>query len=172
MLKPKHPGIDIRPVTVTDAPVVLACLQRIDATAPYLLYQPGERNWDVDTTAMVIDQSSQSGVFFGAFADQQMCGYLLLQGSTLQKIQHSAQIVVAVDATYRHQGIGQRLLTTALEYAQDQGLHRLELSVIPENTVAKHLYEKLGFTVEGIKKQAIQQSDGFADEMIMAKLLK
>lgn len=164
--------VDIRPLTISDAPALLTCLLRIDETAPYLLYEPGERNWDIQTTQMIIEQSNQSGVFLGALVGEQIIGYLLMQGADLQKIRHSAQIVVAVDAAYRQQGIGRSLFTTAIELAKSQGLRRLELSVMPQNLAAKKMYQKFGFVQEGIKKQAIKQGDQFMDEIMMAMLLK
>lgn len=162
--------VKIRPLTIEDAPSLLKCLQQIDEQAPYLLYEPGERDWDIETTRMVIEQSNTCGIFLGAFDGVKLIGYLLLQGATLKKIAHSAQIVVAVDIMYRQQGIGKRLLTQAIELAQKQGLKRLELSVIPENIVAKKMYENFGFFEEGLKKQAIRQGNTFVDEIIMAKL--
>ncbi|CAH0419219.1 GNAT family N-acetyltransferase [Periweissella ghanensis] len=172
MLNSSTQGVDVRPLTITDAPALLTCLLRIDDTAPYLLYEPGERNWDSQTTQMVIEQSNQTGVFLGALIGEQVIGYLLMQGADLLKIRHSAQIVVAVDAAYRQQGIGKRLFTTAIELAKAQGLSRLELSVMPQNLAAMRMYEKFGFVQEGVKKQAIKQGDQFMDEIMMAKLLK
>lgn len=38
------------------------------------------------------------------------------------------------------------------------------------NTIAKHLYEKNGFKIEGIKKNAMIIDGKYVDEFFMAKL--
>jgi ribosomal protein S18 acetylase RimI-like enzyme len=56
---------------------------------------------------------------------------------------------VAVD--YRSQGLGQRLMETAEEWAGQQGLPRISLSVGVRNTLAQRLYESLGYEVEIVR---------------------
>ena len=50
------------------------------------------------------------------------------------------------------------------------GLHRLELDVFSFNPRAKRVYEKAGFRVEGIRKDAVLDGDGYADDILMAIL--
>ena len=47
---------------------------------------------------------------------------------------------------------------------------RLELTVICENSVAKHLYEKNGFEIEGIKRKSVLVDGKYLDEFYMAKI--
>lgn len=49
-------------------------------------------------------------------------------------------------------------------WAIENNITRLELSVICSNTIAKHLYEKNGFKVEGIKKNAMIIDGKYVDE--------
>ena len=49
-----------------------------------------------------------------------------------------------VDPKFQHNGIGSNLLKAALEYI---GEKKVELLVISNNTIAKKLYEKYGFSV-------------------------
>ena len=50
------------------------------------------------------------------------------------------------------------------------GLHRLELDVFSFNPRARRVYEKLGFQVEGVRRQAIPDGDGWGDDILMAML--
>jgi ribosomal protein S18 acetylase RimI-like enzyme len=52
---------------------------------------------------------------------------------------------------FRGQGLGQRLMETAEEWAGQQGLPRISLSVGVRNTLAQRLYESLGYEVETVR---------------------
>jgi ribosomal protein S18 acetylase RimI-like enzyme len=51
-----------------------------------------------------------------------------------------------VKKEYRHQGIGQTLLDYLCKQAKNLGYSEISLGVDTENLVARHLYEKNGFT--------------------------
>ena len=54
------------------------------------------------------------------------------------------------DPEERSKGFGQSALRQLVSYAfKELGLKRIYLGVLPENPAAIHIYEKLGFTVEG-----------------------
>ncbi len=52
---------------------------------------------------------------------------------------------------YRGQGLGRRLMETAEEWARQQGLLRISLSVGAHNTLAQRLYETLGYQVDMLR---------------------
>jgi len=52
---------------------------------------------------------------------------------------------------YRDQGLGRRLLETAEEWARQQGLPRISLSIGARNTLGQRLYETLGYRVETLR---------------------
>ena len=52
---------------------------------------------------------------------------------------------------YRGQGLGRRLMETAEEWARQQGLPRICLSVGAHNTLGQHLYETLGYRVDTLR---------------------
>jgi ribosomal protein S18 acetylase RimI-like enzyme len=51
-----------------------------------------------------------------------------------------------VESKYRKQGIGERLINTALGYAKDDQANYVELSTAVDNYTAQKLYESIGFT--------------------------
>jgi len=57
------------------------------------------------------------------------------------------------------------------EWAGKNGIVRLELTVECVNTGAKHLYEKNGFTVEGVRPKSMKVNGRFVDEYYMGKIL-
>jgi ribosomal protein S18 acetylase RimI-like enzyme len=52
---------------------------------------------------------------------------------------------------YRGQGLGRRLLETAEEWARDQDLPRISLSVGVRNTIGQSLYESFGYQAETLR---------------------
>ena len=57
---------------------------------------------------------------------------------------------------------------TIIGYAKSKGLHRIELRVVAEQKMAIHVYQKIGFKIEGIQKDAHYGSDGkYHDKVIM-----
>jgi diamine N-acetyltransferase len=51
-----------------------------------------------------------------------------------------------VKREFRHQGIGQIIVDHLCKYAKELGYSEIALGVDTENSVARHLYEKNGFT--------------------------
>ncbi len=56
---------------------------------------------------------------------------------------------LATHPDYRRRGIGERLLTTALDAARAEGAKRAFLEVRAGNLAAQAMYAKLGFVVDG-----------------------
>ncbi len=50
------------------------------------------------------------------------------------------------------------------------GLHRIELEVFDHNPRARRVYEKVGFRVEGIRREALRWDDGYHDAIVMGLL--
>ena len=63
-------------------------------------------------------------------------------------------------------------LDTLNAWARANGLVRLELTVECPNTGAKALYEKHGFTVEGVRPKSMKVNGTYVDEYYMGKILE
>lgn len=77
------------------------------------------------------------------------CGYVLAAPGENQR---QAWIMSAlISADYRGQGLGSLLMQHALDELSATGITNIYLSVAPENSGARKLYEKLGFTISDRK---------------------
>ncbi|MGN1021046.1 MAG: GNAT family N-acetyltransferase [Aristaeellaceae bacterium] len=69
----------------------------------------------------------------------------------------------------RGKGIGAWAIRHTVDYAFGTlRLHRLELDVFAFNPRALRAYERAGFRREGVRRQAIPNGDGWADDILMA----
>jgi ribosomal-protein-alanine acetyltransferase len=85
---------------------------------------------------------------WGACSGDVIAGYLVALPSSDQI--HLANI--AIDASYRRQGIARRLLERLYEYTRRNGQERIILEVRPSNVGAIALYETEGFIQIGIER--------------------
>jgi L-phenylalanine/L-methionine N-acetyltransferase len=78
---------------------------------------------------------------------------------------------IAIDAAWQGQGVGQRLMSAALHWADNwAGILRIELTVLSSNERAIALYERHGFVVEGTMRAHILWNGQLADTLAMARL--
>lgn len=58
-----------------------------------------------------------------------------------------------VDANYRKQGIGEKLIRTAMDFAKKQGSSFVQLETAVDNYTAQSLYEAIGFVKQEDDKE-------------------
>jgi RimJ/RimL family protein N-acetyltransferase len=81
---------------------------------------------------------------------------------------HRGVFGVGLLPQFRGQGIGTKLIRSALAAARAFGLHRVELTVREHNTGAIELYKKEGFAVEGVQRDAVLVDGVYEDVVCMA----
>jgi len=75
------------------------------------------------------------------------------------------------EAAYRGQGYGHEAVALMLRFGfHELNLHRVQLTVFSTNTRAIRLYERLGFTREGVMREALHR-DGQHFDMLVYGLL-
>jgi putative acetyltransferase len=87
------------------------------------------------------------------------------------KISHVAVFFIYLEPACWGRGIGEKALRFLEAEVRDRGYLRLECSVATPNSRAVRLYEKAGFSREGIKRKAFRDDDVYADLVMMGKLL-
>ncbi|MBF0528161.1 MAG: ribosomal protein S18-alanine N-acetyltransferase [Deltaproteobacteria bacterium] len=93
--------------------------------------------------------------------DRAVCGYLIFWW--LPPEMHLLNI--AVHPSHRQQGLGRFLIKYMLDYGRETGIHEVFLEVRPSNTAARRLYESLGFSAIGIRKN--YYSEEHEDAIVM-----
>ena len=108
---------------------------------------------------------------FVALIDDGVVGWCDITSLHRPVFAHSGVLGLGVVNAYRGQGIGKALLRATLDRARAIGLTRVELKVRQHNTPAFELYRKMGFAVEGVKKNAARVDGRYEDLICMAQLI-
>ncbi|WP_100012201.1 GNAT family N-acetyltransferase [Lentibacillus sediminis] len=164
----------IRHALPEDARQLVKVMQQVERESPYMLYEAGEREISAENMEKRIRAltEQENSIILLAETDGQLAGYLFAIGGSSRKSAHTASVVIGVTAAHQGKGLGTRFFEKLEKWAMNIELHRLELTVITENTRAIDLYEKAGFTIEGAKKDALRMDGRFVDEYYMSKLLE
>ncbi|WP_343045278.1 GNAT family N-acetyltransferase [Piscibacillus halophilus] len=165
--------VNIRRATLNDALNLSESILQVERESDYMLYGSGERHWTVDMQEKMIQKinSEKRSNLFIAEEEHDLLGYLIIRGGSATKNKHVASIVIGIKECARGKGIGTRLFQKMEEWAIKVQLHRLELTVIVENKAAVNLYKKMGFEIEGVKKDSLKLGERYVDEYYMAKLI-
>ena len=98
-------------------------------------------------------QHPEFAKYLAAFSGKSLIGYTgMFFGGGQGQITN-----LAVHPHWRRRGVGSRLLLELLDYAFKIGLQGISLEVRVSNEGAQALYEKLGFTKVGVRKNYYQE---------------
>lgn len=163
----------IREVTTKDAEKLTILMQQVDQSSQYMLWETGERNIPPENQIKMIEgiKKKDNSTILVVEAENELIGYMFILGGNARRQKHTAYIVVGILQDYRGIGVGTRLFNYMDEWAVNNNIHRLELTVVIDNIAGVALYKKMGFETEGIKKDSLLINDKFYDEYYMAKIL-
>lgn len=163
----------IRRCEINDADNMLKMLLELDKETEYMLFEADEQPNDINRVKAMINQSiNGDNLLLIATEDDNIIGFLSAQRGIIRKIKHTAYIVVGIREKFRGKGIGKKLFCELDLWAKENNISRLELTVMCPNSMAKQLYEKNGFEVEGTKRNSIFMNGKYIDEYYMSKIYK
>ena len=138
----------------------------------YLGMRPLSRDQAEDSFRQLMAESD--GEYFGIVkkSDGSLIGYIFLVGiMRSHRVARELGIVIGDEDDWGH-GYGSEASRLILDYGFSKlGLHRVELLVLECNNRARRVYEKLGFVVEGLQREA-RLIDGKWHNVIQMGLLE
>lgn len=166
--------IDQKAFHIKELDYIIRCAQLEDAQAlsDLRLQLDGEtENFDREQGEAFIDQAgfeqliqqdtaSPKNLCLVAVVGDQIVGYSRCEGSPLKRLAHKVTFGVGVRKAFWGYGIGKALLQVSIDWADANGVRKMALEVLETNQKAIQLYEKWGFTVEGILKNDKCLADG------------
>ncbi|ADL50452.1 GNAT family N-acetyltransferase [Clostridium cellulovorans] len=162
----------IREIETRDADAFWQMQFQLDKETKFMMYEPNERTKNLELIKNIIQKAIDgSNLLLVAENDTEIVGFISVQRGLPNRIKHTAYIVVGIRKAFQGKGIGSEFFKRLDLWARQNSITRLELTVMSPNIIAKHLYEKYGFVVEGIKKNSMFVDGEYVDEFYMAKLL-
>ncbi|MFF2875987.1 GNAT family N-acetyltransferase [Gottfriedia sp. NPDC057991] len=160
----------IREIKVEDAESFEKLIIEVENQADFMLYGAEERNLATEKQE-VIEKSPNSTIFVAEETSGMLVGYAFAIGSSAKRKKHCVYLVIGILEEYTGRGIGTKLFQALEEWAINHNIFRLELPVVKQNEAGVGLYNKMGYEIEGTKRNSlIIDGNGF-DEYYMAKVL-
>lgn len=108
---------------------------------------------------------NKMAIYIVAKKDNEIIGY----GGMWHVINEGHITNVAVKKEYRGKGVGSKIIRAFIDIAKEKEMIGITLEVRVSNDIAKNLYKKNGFIMEGIRKEYYE--DNKEDAIIMWKNL-
>jgi RimJ/RimL family protein N-acetyltransferase len=158
----------LRPFTPGDIPVMQALLDD-----PELRLLTGSTDLTFgDVTEWYATRNSQTDRLDLAVTDRQTgecVGEAVLNEWSPNN--RSCSFRIAIGPAGRGRGLGTEAVRLIVGYGFEQlGLHRISLEVYAFNPRARHVYEKVGFTTEGVLRDALHHDGAWVDATVMSIL--
>lgn len=164
-------GLELKYPTLEDTKAMLEYINALIAEDAFvLLTEPmtyeQEEAYVKDLCEKIAEQKDITLLAWDGEVLVGICGIEKLQGREL----HMGKFGISVRASHRGRGIAKALATKTIDEAKKKiGIMKVFLTVASENTIARTLYEKLGFVEFGVLPGALRDKDTFIDSVYMYK---
>ncbi len=148
----------LRPLTLADAPALLAILR-----------DPGVAAWWRRATW---DQVNEEGAtVFAIIVDGEIAGSIQFGEETDPDYRNAAIDIFVADA-WQDRGVGSEAMRTLIGYlVEERGHHRLTVDPAAANERAIHVYERLGFRRVGTMRAYERLADGTWRNALLMELI-
>jgi RimJ/RimL family protein N-acetyltransferase len=165
-------GFEIRLAVPEDAAALYAFGETLLGETSFFLRGPGERARSVDEMRAVIERfdTLPHYLLLNVWQGSDAVGEAVAMGGDFTRNKFTATVGIGILAAHGARGLGQSLMRELDRFAEETGLHRLELTVMAHNTAARSLYTKMGYVEEGTKRDSMFVDGGFVSEIMMAKI--
>lgn len=167
--------ITFREAQGTDAPAFLEFMQIVAGETDFLVMEEGGLPLTEQEMAAILSRTEEAynQLCLLALAGSDVVGAITIHTPHQEKLSHIGDVFLAVRQAYWGQGLGRILLEEVCDWARDYaGLARLELTVQCRNQAAVHLYQSVGFDIEGTKQRGARSKEGeWLDLYYMGKLV-
>jgi ribosomal-protein-alanine N-acetyltransferase len=145
--------VAIEPMTIDDLPGVLG----IEQTSFQTPWTEAAFRHEIEENPFAWNLVARAGHLLAGFA----CAYVVADELMINDL--------AVETSYRRNGVGRSLLTELIDGGRNRGCRRATLEVRPSNSAARALYESLGFTLVGRRRG--YYADSGEDALLLAREL-
>lgn len=116
-----------------------------------------------------LNSLSERNMYFVGFLSDKRAAFLRL--NDIDYVNRNACVGLDMFSRFRGKGHGQAFFNLIVEYSFDiLNMHRLWLLVKDGNEAARRIYEKVGFTQEGVLKEHLYRDGKYVDYILMGMI--
>ena len=165
----------IREAEIHDASAVINLLDQIGQESTFTSLDENGISMSESEMGLFINQQAQSDnqITLLAFLNDDLVGIINITADQRPRVRHIGDVFLGIKKVFWGCGLGSILMEEAIEWAKSSGnIRRLQLTVQKRNTAAVHLYEKMGFSIEGLQERGARIEGGeFLDVYLMGQLI-
>jgi RimJ/RimL family protein N-acetyltransferase len=174
---PNGQALEIRNAKVEDAPAMLAYFRQLTDETEFLLFtlrEAAELSVESEKEYIHSFRDYKKDLLLVAVTGGQLVGTITIKQPQLWKQAHLGQMGIGILHDYWNMGIGRRLVTASIRWAeQHKDIEIIHLSVFSNNERAIQLYRNFGFEEYGRMPHGVRQKDGsYGDTILMFKRIK
>ncbi|MCG7332232.1 GNAT family N-acetyltransferase [Salinicoccus roseus] len=163
--------MEIRAIEMRDIKQFLNLLVTLEENSKDDLYEDQPLNIsNTETLLSSVLQNAKHQIFV-ARDNQRIVGYISLAGNHNEMTAHRANVSLGVLQTDQQNSIGRNLLNAAIHWAEENRIHRLELSIRDDFAEEIELYKALGFKKEGERVDALFIDGKYRNEIYLYRLI-
>lgn len=168
-------SIIIRTAESGDAEQLIGHITAIaDEPDSQILLWPGELQLTIEEERKWIanNLAGPNSTLLVAEAGNTIVGVLSCKGREQKGTRHTTTLGISIHKDCRNQGVGRAMMERAITWAKETGVvKRIQLEVTAGNAPGIHLYEKVGFVKEGLRRRGMFKYGEYLDTWMMALLL-
>lgn len=159
----------IRVARQEDLPEIEDVIAGVTAERTYVEAESVAEELDRDETLIRFDEAT-SRIVFVAEVDGEIVAWLHIESPEREKLRHTAQFTVGVGEAYRGRGIGKRLMTSGLRWAELHGYRKVYNDFPATNRGALAFLDVLDYDAhcEAVHRDHYLIDDEFVDQMTLA----
>lgn len=169
-------SIVIREATNEDAMELIALVKDYIEDSNTIPYAKDEFNPSLEFELSWIKglNEDKNSLSLLAIHNDTIIGNISVNGTIRKMMVHTAGIGLGISSEWRNKGLGNELLSAAIEWAKNHSqLEVLWLETYTINLTGIALYKKLGFEIDGTRKQFFKSESGeYFDNLMMSLKIK
>ncbi len=164
----------IREIAGSDAQKFLGLNKKLDRETSLMLLEPDERNTSVEKQQGIISRivAKKNETIFVALVNDELIGFIAAVGGKYRRNKHCTRIIIGVLQEFMGQHVGTKLFDKIIKWAKLHRISRFELTVMVHNERAIRLYQKVGFEIEGTRKNSLFVNGKYVDEYYMGLVME
>jgi ribosomal-protein-serine acetyltransferase len=165
-------GVRVRPLRASDAPLFHSVIVRERAHLDRWLRWSSGIATLADAEAMIASfekkEAEGDGFFSGVWAEEALVGGVVVW--YVHPTHRNAEVGYWLASSHLGRGLASRAAERATSHLFAAGVHRVEMQCAVENAASRAIPERLGFRLEGVRRESHWITNRFLDHCVYGKL--